>query len=56
MNLLGIDVGTGGTRVVLLDGDGFVVSSATTAHPPFASHFTSRIYKGACWCGDILEI
>ncbi|MFZ0885137.1 MAG: xylulokinase, partial [Candidatus Acidiferrales bacterium] len=37
MKLLGIDVGTGGTRVVLLDGDGFVVSSATTAHPPFAS-------------------
>jgi xylulokinase len=37
MKLLGIDVGTGGTRVVLLGGDGFVLSSATTAHPPFAS-------------------
>ena len=37
MKLLGIDIGTGGTRVVLLDGDGSVVSSATAAHPPFAS-------------------
>jgi xylulokinase len=37
MKLLGIDIGTGGTRVVLLDGDGRVVSSATSAHPPFAS-------------------
>ena len=37
MKLLGIDIGTGGTRVLLLDGDGRVVSSATVAHPPFAS-------------------
>ena len=37
MKLLGIDIGTGGTRAVLLDGDGRVVSSATAAHPPFAS-------------------
>ena len=37
MRLLGIDIGTGGTRAVLLDGDGRVVSSATAAHPPFAS-------------------
>jgi xylulokinase len=37
MKLLGIDVGTGGTRAVLLDGEGHVVSSATAAHPPFAS-------------------
>jgi xylulokinase len=37
MKLLGIDIGTGGTRAVLLDGDGRVVSSAMAAHPPFAS-------------------
>jgi xylulokinase len=37
MKLLGIDIGTGGTRAVLLDGAGRVVSSATAAHPPFAS-------------------
>ena len=37
MKLLGIDIGTGGTRAVLLDGDGRVVSSATAAHSPFAS-------------------
>jgi xylulokinase len=37
MKLLGIDIGTGGTRVVLLDRDGQVLSSATAAHPPFAS-------------------
>jgi xylulokinase len=37
MKLLGIDIGTGGTRAVLLDGEGHVVSSATAAHPPFAS-------------------
>ncbi len=37
MKLLGIDIGTGGTRVVLLEGDGRVLSSATAAHLPFAS-------------------
>jgi xylulokinase len=37
MKLLGIDVGTGGTRVVLLDADGRVLGSSTAAHPPFAS-------------------
>jgi xylulokinase len=37
MRFLGVDVGTGGTRAVLLDGDGRVVSSATAAHPAFAS-------------------
>jgi xylulokinase len=37
MRFLGIDIGTGGTRAVLLDGEGRVVGSATAAHPPFAS-------------------
>jgi len=35
--LLGIDVGTGGTRAVLIDGEGTVVASRTAEHAPFAS-------------------
>jgi xylulokinase len=34
---LGIDVGTGGTRALIIDGRGHVVSSATEEHQPFAS-------------------
>jgi xylulokinase len=37
MNFLGIDVGTGGTRAVVLDMSGRVVASATVEHQPFAS-------------------
>ena len=37
MKLLGIDVGTSGTRAVLLDSDGRVLGSATAAHPAFTS-------------------
>ena len=37
MTLLGVDVGTGGTRAVVVDGDGHVVASATDDHAPFAS-------------------
>jgi xylulokinase len=37
MKLLGIDVGTGGTRAVIIDERGKVVSSATADHLPFAS-------------------
>jgi xylulokinase len=37
MNFLGIDVGTGGTRAVLIDPEGKIVASATAAHDPFAS-------------------
>jgi len=37
MKFLGIDVGTGGSRAVLIDTDGIVVSSATVEHAPFAS-------------------
>jgi xylulokinase len=37
MTVLGIDVGTGGTRAVVVDGDGRVVASATHDHAPFAS-------------------
>src|SRR5437763_14112176 len=37
MSLLGIDVGTGGTRAVVVDEAGGVVASATAEHAPFAS-------------------
>src|ERR1700704_3759918 len=35
--VLGIDVGTGGTRALIVDGNGRVVASATHEHAPFAS-------------------
>jgi xylulokinase len=35
--VLGIDVGTGGTRAVLVDHSGAIFSSATCEHAPFAS-------------------
>ncbi|MCV5233452.1 FGGY family carbohydrate kinase, partial [Escherichia coli] len=34
---LGIDVGTGGTRAVVVDEAGCVVTAATAEHAPFAS-------------------
>ena len=37
MKLLGIDVGTGGTRAVVVDEKGSVVASATSEHAPFQS-------------------
>ena len=37
MPLLGIDVGTGGTRALVMDERGGIVASATTEHAPFAS-------------------
>ena len=37
MKLLGIDVGTGGTRAVVVDTNGSVVASSTAEHAPFAS-------------------
>ena len=37
MYFLGIDVGTGGSRAVLIDAQGKVAASATVAHAPFAS-------------------
>src|SRR5271170_1151551 len=37
MSLLGIDVGTGGTRAVLIDPGGRVISSATAEHAPMSS-------------------
>jgi xylulokinase len=37
MNFLGIDVGTGGTRAVLIDARGRVISSATAEHAPMSS-------------------
>lgn len=37
MNFLGIDVGTGGSRAVLIDTQGNVVAAETVEHAPFAS-------------------
>jgi xylulokinase len=37
MKFLGIDVGTGGTRALVVDTDGRVTASATVEHGPFAS-------------------
>ena len=37
MQFLGIDVGTGGSRAVLIDENGVVTASATIEHIPFAS-------------------
>src|ERR671921_2052985 len=37
MKLLGIDVGTGGSRALVVDEGGRVVASATVEHEPFAS-------------------
>ncbi|MBV8856678.1 MAG: xylulokinase [Acidobacteria bacterium] len=37
MKLLGIDVGTGGSRALVVDEQGRVVASATVEHEPFAS-------------------
>jgi len=40
MKLLGIDVGTGGSRALVIDEAGRVVASATAEHAPFASPHT----------------
>src|SRR2546423_13150840 len=37
MRFLGIDVGTGGTRALLIDAEGRVTTSATVEHLAFAS-------------------
>ena len=37
MKLLGIDVGTGGSRALAIDEEGRVAASATVEHEPFAS-------------------
>lgn len=37
MNYLGIDVGTGGSRAVLIDAEGNLIASATAEHKAFAS-------------------
>ena len=37
MNFLGIDVGTGGTRALLIDAPGRILGSATSEHAAFAS-------------------
>ncbi|HUA00173.1 MAG TPA: xylulokinase [Candidatus Aquilonibacter sp.] len=39
-HVMGIDVGTGGTRVVIVDASGHIVASVTEEHEPFASAHT----------------
>src|SRR5215475_4594037 len=36
-HVLGIDIGTGGTRALIIGANGAIVSSATEEHAPFAS-------------------
>lgn len=51
MPLLGIDVGTGGSRAVLIDENGRIVASATVEHEPFASPQTgwAEQHPGDWW-------
>ena len=37
MNFIGIDVGTGGTRALVIDQTGRIIGSATAEHVPFAT-------------------
>ncbi|PYS90832.1 MAG: xylulokinase [Acidobacteria bacterium] len=37
MNILGIDIGTGGTRAILIDETGAVRATETAEHPPFST-------------------
>src|SRR5829696_1896221 len=39
-NLIGIDVGTTGTRAIVIDAGGRIIGSATHEHVPFASEQT----------------
>lgn len=54
MKLLGIDVGTGGTRVVVVDNAGVVVASATVDHEPFVSPQTGWAEQNPndWWCAS----
>jgi len=36
-HLLGLDIGTGGTRAIVINRDGRITASATREHPPFVS-------------------
>ncbi|HEU4795774.1 MAG TPA: FGGY family carbohydrate kinase, partial [Pyrinomonadaceae bacterium] len=40
MHLIGIDVGTGGSRAVLIDAAGKITAAATVEHEPFVSPHT----------------
>jgi xylulokinase len=59
MKLLGIDVGTGGTRAVVVDETGRVVASATSEHEAFASPETGWAEQDArdWWraCGEAVR-
>ncbi len=59
MNLLGIDVGTGGTRAIVVDERGQIIASATAEHLPFASPQTGWAEQDPqdWWraCGDAVR-
>ncbi len=42
MKLLGVDVGTGGSRAVAVDEAGRVIDSATVEHEPFVNYRANR--------------
>src|SRR5215213_1378750 len=48
MHLIGIDVGTSGSRVVLIDSAGAIIASATVEHEPFISHRTGWAEQDPC--------
>tara|TARA_B100000470_G_scaffold32813_1_gene22188 strand:+ start:99 stop:251 length:153 start_codon:yes stop_codon:yes gene_type:complete len=45
MAMLGIDIGTGGSRAVIVDDAGRVLVSSTQAHVPFDSPTSSRFHS-----------
>ena len=58
MKLLGIDVGTGGSRALVIDDAGRITSSATVEHVPFASPQTGWAEQDArdWWRASTLSI
>jgi len=56
--VLGIDVGTGGTRAIVIDDHGRVVASATEEHQPFASPQIGRAeqYPEDWWRASCIAI
>ncbi len=56
--VLGIDVGTGGTRAIVVDGRGRVISSATEEHQPFASPQIgwAEQYPGDWWRASCIAV
>src|ERR1700749_4189994 len=56
MHFLGIDVGTGGTRALIIDTKGRVVASATEDHQAFASPQIGWAEQDPADCGGVCGI